>query len=156
MLELDNSQIEPAQFGSALEDLKARDETQPKKRISAHAERHRDEGRRLLQAHPEIRELAGPRGVTALAPAVLLGLHWGMAWLVTDGGVLTVFVAAFFFGQLVLHATGALLHETAHKLIFRRYVPKLMFDLKFSSLFLHRSQSSFVTSTNTFRAIIPI
>jgi sphingolipid 4-desaturase/C4-monooxygenase len=101
----------------------------PEKRISDHARHHRDESRRVLEAHPEIRDLFGPKWVTALAIPVLLALHWSMAWLVSGGGILTVFVAAFFFGQLVLHAAGALLHETAHQLVFRRGKAKLIFDL---------------------------
>jgi sphingolipid delta-4 desaturase len=42
---------------------------------------------------------------------------------------LTVFLVAFFVGQLVIHAAGALLHETTHKLVFRGSAAKLAFDL---------------------------
>jgi sphingolipid delta-4 desaturase len=97
--------------------------------MSSRARYHRDQGRQVLDFHPEVRDLFGPRPVTALAVPLLLTLHWGMAWLVSGGGILAVFVAAFFFGQVALHSTGGLLHETAHQLVFRRRAPKLAFDL---------------------------
>jgi len=82
-----------------------------------------------LAAHPDLRALAGPDRRTALAVPVLLAAHWGMAWAVSDGGLLVVFLAAFFVGQFLIHATGALVHETAHRLIFRGERAKLAFDL---------------------------
>src|SRR6185503_10086812 len=97
--------------------------------MSVRARHHRNEARAILEAHPGVKALFGPKAATALAIPVLLTLHWGMAWLVAEGNVLVVFVAAFFFGQIVLHAAGGLVHETAHRLIFRRGLPKLMFDL---------------------------
>jgi sphingolipid delta-4 desaturase len=90
---------------------------------------HRAMARELLRRHPQARALAGPDWRSALAIPVLLALHWGMAWAVAGAGVWAVFLAAFFFGQLVLHAAGALVHETAHRLIFRGRAGKLAFDL---------------------------
>jgi sphingolipid 4-desaturase/C4-monooxygenase len=49
--------------------------------------------------------------------------------------VAPVFLAAFFFGQLIMHSTGALLHETAHRLVFRRRATKLCFDLSLELIF---------------------
>lgn len=100
-----------------------------KKRISSAARLHRDQGRRVLQAHPELITLSGPAWITTLTLPVLLALHWMMAWLVSGTGWFTVFIAAFFYGQFVLHSTGALLHETAHKLVFRARLPKSIFDM---------------------------
>jgi sphingolipid delta-4 desaturase len=43
--------------------------------------------------------------------------------------VATVFLVSFFLGQVVIHAAGGLLHETAHRLVFRSSAAKLGFDL---------------------------
>lgn len=97
--------------------------------ISAQALRHNMQRREVISRHPEARALSGPNPWTALAIPVLLALHWGMAWLVGQTNLLWCFLAAFFFGQLVIHSAGALLHETAHRLVFHRSGPKLAFDL---------------------------
>lgn len=99
-------------------------------RISPQALRHNEMRREVVKIAPEAMGLAGPNPWTALALPVLLALHWSMAWLVAESGsVLACFIAAFFFGQLVIHAGGTLLHETAHRLVFHRNRPKLLFDL---------------------------
>ena len=46
-----------------------------------------------------------------------------------DSPIWVIFVAAFFWGQIAIHAVGALIHETAHNLIFRTPRAKLAFDL---------------------------
>ena len=96
---------------------------------SPQAMRHQAMARTLLRRHPQARALAGPDWRSGLAIPVLLALHWGMAWAVSGASLWAVFLAAFFFGQLVLHAAGALVHETAHRLIFRGPGAKLVCDL---------------------------
>ena len=97
--------------------------------IAVQARRHNDTRREVLRAHPELRGLAGTEPLTVLALPVLLALQWGVAWLVSDGGILLVFPAALFVGQIIIHSGGALVHETARKLIFRDGQAKLAFDL---------------------------
>ena len=97
--------------------------------ISTQALRHNIQRKEVVDRHPEARSLAGPNPWTALAIPVLLTLHWGMAYLVGQSNLLWCFLAAFFFGQFVIHSAGALLHETAHRLVFHRSGPKLAFDL---------------------------
>ena len=97
--------------------------------ISAQSRRHLQMRKEALRDHPELRALAGADYRTALALPALLALHWGMAWAVSGTNLLIVFLAAFIPGQIIVHATGALVHETAHKLIFRGPKSKLAFDL---------------------------
>ena len=52
-----------------------------------------------------------------------------MAWWVGQTNILICFLAAFFVGQVLIHSAGALLHETAHRLIFHDSRRKLLFDL---------------------------
>jgi sphingolipid 4-desaturase/C4-monooxygenase len=91
--------------------------------------------RDVLRHAPGAARLIGPNPWTALAIPLLFTLHWGMALLVGGTSVLLCFMAAFFFGQIVMHATGALLHETAHRLVFQQRLPKLLFDLSLESIF---------------------
>jgi sphingolipid delta-4 desaturase len=98
-------------------------------RISPQARRHNALRRQVLTAHPELRAATGPDPRTVLALPVLLALHWGVAWLVSDAPVWAIFLAAFTLGQILIHAAGSLVHETAHNLIFRRPLPKRLFDL---------------------------
>ena len=103
--------------------------TSPTGRVSQQARRHNQMRREVIDAHPEVRVLTGPNPYTALAVPVLLAVHWGTAWAVSESNLLVVFLVSFFFGQIVIHATGTLVHETAHRLIFKDNVPKLLFDL---------------------------
>ena len=97
--------------------------------ISPQARRHNDLRRAAIAAHPELKEISGSDPRTVLALPVILTAHWGMDWLVSDSPIWVIFLAAFFWGQIAVHSVGALVHETAHKLIFRRDKPKLAFDL---------------------------
>ncbi|MEY3081880.1 MAG: hypothetical protein RJA94_1865 [Pseudomonadota bacterium] len=97
--------------------------------ISAQALRHNIQRKTVISRHPDARALAGPNPWTALAVPVLLTLHWGMAYIVGQTNLLWCFIAALFFGQFIIHSAGALLHETAHRLVFHRTGPKLAFDL---------------------------
>ena len=97
--------------------------------LSKQARQHREMRQTVLRQHPEARCLTGPQHLTALAAPLLLAIHWSIAALVSGSNLLVVFITAFFAGQLVMHATGALVHETAHKLVFRQRLPKLLFDL---------------------------
>ncbi|MEQ9693560.1 fatty acid desaturase [Shimia sp. SDUM112013] len=100
-----------------------------KQGISVQSRRHNEMRKEALRAHPELHALAGTEPRTALALPVLLALQWGMAWLVSDGGVLVVGLTAFLIGQLVYHSAASLIHETCHKLVFRGDRAKLAFDL---------------------------
>ncbi|SDU07783.1 fatty acid desaturase [Stappia sp. ES.058] len=101
----------------------------PATSISPQARRHLQMRKDALVAHPGLRALAGPEWRTAFAVPLLLAIHWSVAWAVSDANLLVVFLTAFFVGQFVIHAAGALVHETAHKLIFRGEGAKLAFDL---------------------------
>ena len=97
--------------------------------LSPQARRHKELRRAALQLAPELKQLAGTQPLTALALPILLAIHWSLAWALSHTNVLIVFVAAFSVGQLTIHSAGALVHETAHKLIFRGRRSKLLFDL---------------------------
>jgi len=97
--------------------------------ISVQARRHNDMRRSAIAAHPELKEISGADARTVLALPLILAAHWGMAWAVSAAPVWAIFFAAFFWGQIAIHAAGSLVHETAHKLIIRGPRGKLAFDL---------------------------
>lgn len=97
--------------------------------ISPHSRRHNEMRKAALAAHPELAELSKPEPLTALALPVLLAVHWGIAWLISDQPIWVIGLAAFLIGQLVYHSAASLIHETCHKLVFRAARPKLAFDL---------------------------
>ena len=75
--------------------------------------------RAVTEAHPSVLDLYGPDSLGVFGALAILCVHWGMAWAVSHTNVLVVFLAAFFIGQLTLHSAGALIHESAHRLILR-------------------------------------
>jgi sphingolipid delta-4 desaturase len=96
---------------------------------SPQSRRHIHLRRELLTAHPQATALNGPDARSGLAGLAVLAVHWTTCWWVAQTNVLVVFLTAFFFGQVVIHAAGALLHDTAHRLVFRGRRAKLGFDL---------------------------
>jgi len=98
-------------------------------RISPQALRHIEIRQAVLKAHPEAAALAGTEPWGLAGALVVLAIHWTALWLVSQTNVLVVFAAAFLFGQVALHSAGALIHETAHRLVFRDRRAKLAFDL---------------------------
>ena len=97
--------------------------------ISKDARRHNEIRKQVLDRHPELAQLAGPDWRTALAATALLGIHWTTIWLVSGTNVFVVFVVALCFGQFVYHSATTLVHESAHRLVFRDKRGKLAFDL---------------------------
>ncbi|MAQ83575.1 fatty acid desaturase [Psychromarinibacter halotolerans] len=97
--------------------------------ISPQARRHNEMRKAAIAAHPDLARVSGAQPWTVLALPVLLALHWGIAWAVSDAALWVIFLAAFVPGQLLIHSAGGLVHETAHKLIFRGNRAKLGFDM---------------------------
>lgn len=97
--------------------------------LSPQARRHGEMRREALAANPDLANLSGPDWRTVLALPPLLAVHWSVAWMVSDGGLIVVCLTAFFIGQLVYHSAASLIHEASHKLIFRGPRGKLGFDL---------------------------
>lgn len=85
--------------------------------------------RRVLKSHPEAALLTGADWRTVIAALALLAIYWTAAWAVSKTNWWVVFLAAFFFGQFVYHAASTLVHESAHRLVFRSPRAKLGFDL---------------------------
>lgn len=82
-------------------------------------EPHFQRARALLAAHPEIRDLTGPRRVSAVGVFVLVTTQVALAWALRDSPAWLVVAAAWLVGAFLTHALWALIHECTHNLVFR-------------------------------------
>lgn len=93
---------------------------------SAAAEPHRARTRDILRRHPEMRELIGPHSATFWWTCGIVGLQIGLAWLVRNQSWWVVFAVAYGIGAFANHALFVMIHEVAHKLVFKRKVPNIL------------------------------
>jgi len=96
---------------------------------SGDARYHNELRRKVLDAHPEAASLVGPDWRTTIAAVFMLALYWTIAWAVSRTNWWVVFLAAFFLGQTIYHSVGVLVHENAHRLVFRNPKARLAYDL---------------------------
>ena len=82
-------------------------------------EPHALRGRQMLAAHPELRDLAGPDPRSALWVVVLAAVQFGLALTIGRGRWYICVPFAYVVGATIDHALWALIHETAHNLVFR-------------------------------------
>jgi sphingolipid delta-4 desaturase len=108
--------------------------------ISSQARFHNDLRRRVLDRKPGLASLAGPDWRTAVAAILLLAIHWTTVWTVSRTNLLVVFLVALCFGQFVYHSAATLVHESAHRLVFRNARGKLAFDLVLEAVLTSFSQ----------------
>jgi sphingolipid delta-4 desaturase len=94
--------------------------------FSTAPEPHRMRTRELLRRHPEIRELIGPNPATFWWTAGIVALQIVVAWLVTHQPWWVVAAVAYTVGAFADHALFVMIHETAHRLVFKRRVPNIL------------------------------
>ena len=73
----------------------------------------------MLAAHPELRELAGPEPLSAIWAVGLVVAQFALALAVGDRHWYVWLPCAYVVGATIDHALWALIHETAHNLVFR-------------------------------------
>jgi sphingolipid delta-4 desaturase len=89
---------------------------------SEESEPHRIRTKEILKQHPQIRKLIGKNPLTFLAILGLVGFQVVMAWLVSDQSWWIVVGAAYLLGAFADHALFVMIHECAHRLIFKNPV----------------------------------
>lgn len=89
---------------------------------SAGPEPHSDRARDVLRRHPEIRDLIHPHPASFLWAVGLVALHMTLATLLAEAPWWAVLLVAYIVGAFLTHALGVLIHEVAHRLVFRRPV----------------------------------
>ena len=88
--------------------------------FSNESEPHRIRTKEILGKHPEIRKLIGKNPNTIFAIIGLVALQIVLAWLVTNQSWWIVFIAAYLIGAFADHALFVMIHECAHRLLFKK------------------------------------
>ena len=96
---------------------------------SAAPEPHRDRTKQILRVHPEIRTLVGPSRATIGYIVGLVGLQFAVAWFVADQPVWLMVLLAYTVGAFASHGLFVMIHECAHRLVFRRRLPNILAGL---------------------------
>ncbi len=96
---------------------------------SVRPEPHRDRTKQILRRHPEIRALIGPAPFTFWCILGLVGLQFGVAWFVADRPMWLVLALAYTVGAFASHGLFVMIHECAHRLVFRRRKPNVLTGL---------------------------
>ena len=96
---------------------------------SVRPEPHRDRTKQILRRHPEIRALIGPAPFTFWCILGLVSLQFGVAWFVADRPMWLVLALAYTVGAFASHGLFVMIHECAHRLVFRRRRPNVLAGL---------------------------
>ena len=83
-------------------------------------EPHRERAKEILRAHPDVRQLFGRNGWSALIIAGVVAGQLGVAWLIRDSGWWVVLAVAWLVGAFANHSLWVLIHECTHNLVARR------------------------------------
>jgi sphingolipid 4-desaturase/C4-monooxygenase len=96
---------------------------------SVNPEPHRSRTKQILRRHPDIRALIGPNPATFWWILGLVGIQFAVAWFVADRPVWLVVVLAYTVGAFASHGLFVMIHECAHRLVFRRRLPNILTGL---------------------------
>ena len=83
------------------------------------SEPHRIRTKQILKQHPDVRKLIGKNPTTFLFIVLLVGLQISGAWWLADKSWWLILAAAYFVGAFIDHALFVMIHECAHRLIFK-------------------------------------
>ncbi len=84
------------------------------------SEPHRIRTKDILKVHPDIRKLIGKNPNTIFAIIGLVGLQIALAWFTSSQSWWIVFIVAYLIGAFADHALFVMIHECAHKLLFKK------------------------------------
>src|SRR5690349_5472388 len=86
------------------------------------SEPHRIRTKDILKVHPDIRKLIGKNPNTIFVITGLVALQVVLAWFTSTQSWWIVFIAAYLIGAFADHALFVMIHECAHKLLFKKPV----------------------------------
>jgi sphingolipid delta-4 desaturase len=84
------------------------------------SEPHRIRTKEILKQHPDIRKLIGKNPSTIFAILGLVSLQIVLSWFVADQSWWLVFGLAYLIGAFADHALFVMIHECAHRLLFKK------------------------------------
>jgi sphingolipid delta-4 desaturase len=81
---------------------------------------HRIRAKKILENHPDIRKLIGKNPNTFIVIVGLVVLQVLLTCLVADQSWWIIFGAAYLVGAFIDHALFVMIHECAHRLLFKK------------------------------------
>src|SRR5688500_8756825 len=93
---------------------------------SAAPEPHRGRTKEILRKYPQIRDLIGPNPGAFWYALGIVSLQLVLAMLVADATWWVVFLVAYCIGAFANHALFVIVHECAHRLVFREKFPNFL------------------------------
>lgn len=82
-------------------------------------EPHMERTRRILAAHPEVRQLFGNTPSTAIFVVAIVALQIGVAVWLRESSLGLIFLASYTIGAVANHGLWTLIHDCTHNLVFR-------------------------------------
>ena len=96
---------------------------------SVRPEPHGERTKSILRSHPPRSVVIGPNPVTFWWTLGIVALQIAVAWLVAPQPWWVVFVVAYRVGAFANHALFVMIHECAHRLVFKRRLPNILTGL---------------------------
>jgi sphingolipid 4-desaturase/C4-monooxygenase len=87
--------------------------------LSTQSEPHRIRTKEILKSHPQVRQLIGKNPMTIFAIIGLVAFQVVGAWYLADKSWWLVAGAAYFLGAFADHSLFVMIHECAHRLLFK-------------------------------------
>lgn len=108
-----------------------------------YCEPHRTRTKAILHECPDMRKLIGKNPNTALAILGTVAVQLAACWLVSDQPWWVIVLTAYTIGAFADHALFVLIHECAHKLVFRGHTANRLMGLVANIPLLFPSAVSF-------------
>ncbi|MCX7875137.1 MAG: fatty acid desaturase [Melioribacteraceae bacterium] len=86
---------------------------------STEPEPHKERTKKILKAHPEVRNLISRNNFSFLLIVLIVSIQISLAVFLSDKSIWLVLIVAYFVGAFANHALFVLIHEAAHNLIFK-------------------------------------
>lgn len=89
--------------------------------FSPNPEPHRTRTKQILKQHPQIRKLIGKNRFSFFVILFLVTAQIVLAITVSHSSWLVIFLAAYLAGAFIDHALFVMIHECAHRLVFKKH-----------------------------------
>ena len=90
--------------------------------FSSNPEPHRLRTKQILKQYPGVRKLIGKNPLSFYAIVFLVAAQIALAYVLSSAPWWVIFVVAYFAGAFIDHALFVMIHECAHRLIFKNQV----------------------------------
>lgn len=95
-------------------------------RYSTASEPHRVRTKKILEQHPEVRELIGKNPSTIISIIALVSAMIVLAYLLKNSSWWLILLVAYAVGAFINHSLFVLIHECSHNLLFKKKSANLL------------------------------